>query len=91
VGDDPAYVAGGGDSLEYRIDKSSLKAPVGFVEATLYYQAIPPFYLQDRRCSARGSDTDRLVWLTEHLDLAASPAERWKLQIVTTGPIPLAH
>ena len=45
VGDDPDYATGGGDTLSYEIDLKSLPSVVASVEATLYYQAIPPFYL----------------------------------------------
>ena len=65
VGDNPDYTSGGGDSLEYRIPLSDLPSgslPAS-VEANLYYQAIPPFHLQDRLCTAKGADVDRLHYL----------------------------
>jgi hypothetical protein len=59
------------------------------VRATLYYQAQPPFYLQDRFCTSRSADTERLRHMVGRLDLAGTPAADWKLEIATTGAIPL--
>jgi len=87
VGDDPSYRRGGGDRTTYRISKTDLKVTPAFVEATLYYQAIPPFYLQDRACTSHGADTDRLAWLTKNVDLTGTPAEDWKLRVVSTGKV----
>jgi hypothetical protein len=92
VGTDPDYVTGGGDALVYRVPLSDLPAGVrpASVQATLYYQAIPPFYLHDRLCTAKGPDVDRLHYLVTHLNLADSAAEGWKLKVVGTGPIAVA-
>ncbi|MCE7027278.1 cytochrome P460 family protein [Jiella avicenniae] len=87
VGDDPDYVTGGGDTLDYEIDLASLDGQVASVEATLYYQAIPPFYLQDRFCTAKGTDRDRLAYLTSQLDLDDTAAAGWKLKMVSSGPV----
>lgn len=84
VGDDPDYVSGGGDSLRYEIALADLAGEPAGVEATLYYQAIPPFYLQDRFCTARSRDTARLHYLAGHLDLEGTRAEDWKLEVVTS-------
>ncbi len=91
VGDDPDYVSGGGDSIRYAVPLATLPdgAAPASVRATLYYQAQPPFYLQDRFCTSRSSDTERLRYLVGHLDLDGSPAEGWKLQIATTGAVPV--
>ena len=93
VGTDPDYVTGGGDVLVYRVPLSDLPAGVrpASVKATLYYQAMPPFYLQDRLCTAKGPDVDRLHYLVTHLNLADSAAEGWKLKVVGTGPIAIAR
>jgi hypothetical protein len=50
TGDDPDYRSGGSDSLMYRVPLAALKgnARPASVLATLYYQAPPPFFLQDR-------------------------------------------
>jgi hypothetical protein len=59
------------------------------VRATLYYQAQPPFYLQDRFCTSKSSDTERLRYMVGHLDLDGAEAEGWKLQVATTGAVPV--
>jgi hypothetical protein len=91
VGDDPDYVTGGGDSLVYEVPLTDLSGGgrPATVQATLYYQATPPFYLQDRFCTARGEDTGRLKFLVAHLNLDGTAAEGWKLEVVSTGPVPI--
>lgn len=93
---DPFYVprsqgglGGGGDALAYAIPLADLggKRPAS-VRATLYYQAIPPFYLQDRFCTAgEKPDTSRLFFLTGHLDLAGTRAAGWKLLVVSSAEV----
>ena len=89
VGDDPDYVGGGpgGDSLIYEVPIDQIEGVPESVRARLYYQSIPPFYLQDRYCTAEGQDTDRLYWLAENLDLSGTPAEGWKLLVADTKPV----
>jgi len=87
VGDDPDYVEGGADRLIYRIARSELQGQPASVRATLYYQATPPFFLQDRFCTATGSDAERLRYLAAHLDLDGSAAEDWKLKLVSTEAV----
>ena len=86
VGDDPDYVTGGGDRVTYRIALADL--PPGStparVTATLYYQATPPFYLQDRFCTSKSRDTDRLYYLVGRLNLD-DIAPQWKLKIGETA------
>lgn len=93
VGNDPDYVDGGSDSLRYSVPLGDLPAgrTPASVEATLYYQAIPPFYLQDRLCTAKGPDIERLSYLVTHLNLGESEAEGWKLKVVGSGPVPVGH
>ncbi len=91
VGDDPRYVQGGGDDLVYDIALENVptgRIPVS-VEATLYYQATPPFYQQDRMCTGKGKDTERLGFLISRLNLDGTQAEGWKLKIASTGAVPL--
>ena len=64
VGDDPDYRQGGGDTLRYSIPMADLHGQPAAVEAVLYYQATPPFFLQDRFCTARGTDRDRLAYIS---------------------------
>ncbi|HYS49393.1 MAG TPA: hypothetical protein VEM36_11530, partial [Xanthobacteraceae bacterium] len=89
VGDDPDYRTGGSDSLEYRVPLTALKdsGKPAAIQATLYYQATPPFYLQDRFCTSKSTDTRRLYYVAGKLDLAGTPAQDWKLRVVTSGPV----
>jgi hypothetical protein len=81
VDSDPDYETGGGDSLVYRIPMTQLaKRPVS-VRATLYYQATPPYYLQDRFCTSNSTDTQRLAYMTDKLSLDHTPAQDWKLRL----------
>jgi hypothetical protein len=88
VGDDPDYVNGGGDTFVYRVPLSELSGEPATVEATLYYQATPPYYLQDRFCTSNGADTDRLYYLAGKLDVSG-PTKDWKLRVGTSGPVPV--
>jgi cytochrome c553 len=85
--DDPAYRTGGGDTFAYHIPLSGLSAPPAKIQATLYYQAIPPFFLQDRFCTAKGTDVNRLRFVTSQLKLDGTRAAGWKLNMVSTGPV----
>lgn len=89
VDNDPDYRAGGGDSLRYEVDLASLAGKPAYVKATLYSQATPPFYLQDRFCTSRSADTERLYYIAGHLDLAKSRAADWKLEVVGSGLVPV--
>ena len=44
-------------------------------------------YLQDRFCTSKGDDAKRLFFLTGKLNLAGTPAQDWKLKVVTSGPV----
>jgi hypothetical protein len=90
VGKDPDYREGGGDSVKYEIELASLSAKPASVRATLYYQAIPPFYLQDRFCTSKSEDTQRLYFLAGHLNLQGTAAESWKLAVVSSGSVTIA-
>ena len=57
------------------------------VQATLYYQPTPPFYLQDRFCTSKSEDTKRLFYLAGKLDLTGTTAQDWRLRVVTSGPV----
>ena len=88
VDDDPDYVNGGSDTLLYRVPLSELSGEPAAVEATLYYQATPPYYLQDRFCTSNGIDTNRLYYLAGKLDVSG-PTKDWKLRVGTSGPVPV--
>jgi hypothetical protein len=87
TGDDPAYLTGGGDTFRYRIPAADLAGAPSNVTAVLYYQATPPFFLQDRFCTAKGADRDRLLTVTSRLDLNGTRAEKWKLDVVGSGSV----
>ena len=89
TGKDPDYAAGGRDALTYRVALSDLPPgakPVA-VQATLYYQPTPPFYLQDRFCTSDSKDTKLLYYVAGKLNLAGTAAQDWKLRVVTSGPV----
>lgn len=95
VGNDPDYRdgAGGGDTLKYVVKLSDMKGRgEGFnepasVRARMSFQATPPFYLQDRFCTAKGADTSRLYFLAGNLNLKNTAADDWKFAIADTGPV----
>lgn len=87
VGGDPDYVDGGGDTVTYSIDVAELASEPASVQASLYYQATPPFYLQDRFCTSKSEETKRLAFVTGRLNLAGTRAANWKLLTVSTGPV----
>ena len=88
VGDDPDYVSGGGNSLVYRLQLAALgTGKPAAVRATLYYQATPPFFMQDRLCTAQGADAARLRFISGNINLDNTPGANWKLRVVTSGPV----
>jgi hypothetical protein len=87
VGDDPDYQRGGSDALVYKVPLGEIAGKPAAVQATLYYQATPPFFLQDRFCTSNSDDTKRLYYLSGKLQLAGTLAENWKLRVVTSGPV----
>ncbi len=94
VGDDPDYQlaedgGGGTDSLVYAVPLTDIRGTPAAIRATLNYQATPPFYLQDRFCTAEGPDRDRLYFLTGHLNLNGTEAAGWKLRVADSGTVRL--
>ncbi|MDA1070481.1 MAG: hypothetical protein O2825_03615 [Proteobacteria bacterium] len=90
VGDDPDYAEGassGIDNLVYRVPTEELTAVPASVRVQFYYQATPPFYLQDRFCTAQGDDRDRLYFMSGHLNLEGTAAEGWKLLVADSGKV----
>ena len=75
------------DSLVYRVPLSEIGGKPASVQATLYYQPTPPFFLQDRFCTSKSEDTKRLYYLAGKLGLSGTQAENWKLRVVTSGPV----
>jgi len=93
VGDDPDYVGsgvtGGRDRVRYEVDLAGFPRPPAAVRATLYYQATPPYFLQDRFCTSGSDDTQRLRFLTAHLNLEGTAAADWKLEVVSSKLVPV--
>jgi hypothetical protein len=87
VGNDPDYVTGGRDSLVYRVPLSDIDGKPAAVQATLYYQPTPPFFLQDRFCTSKSVDTQRLYYLAGKLGLSGTQAQHWKLRVIGSGPV----
>ncbi len=87
VDGDPDYLTGGGDSLWYEVELAELRGRPESVEATLFYQAIPPYYLQDRFCTGTGDDTARLYFLAGHLNLEGTEGAGWKFKLVSSGEV----
>jgi hypothetical protein len=84
-----AGIATGTDTLVYEVP-----LPVGTnrdalrLEVTLSYQAIPPYYLQQRfttrhgdRHARDGKDTRRLYYLASTVDYDQTPVQGWKLPV----------
>ena len=83
VGGDPAYTDGSGTNIvRYEIPLSAFIARNVTITATLYYQSIPPYFLNDRFTQAPLSPaTQRLYYLTSNLQTKGTPIENWKVQI----------
>ena len=73
----------GKDSLEYHISlPKGLDLKKLSARATMYYQAIPPYYLHQRFTTAPGGDaTRRLYYLASHLKTQGTAIEDWKLPL----------
>jgi hypothetical protein len=87
---DPTYQDGSATSVvRYEIPLAQLPSEIDpaklTVRATLYYQSIPPYYLNQRFDKApNGSGTRRLFYLTSRLDTKGTPIENWKLLIASS-------
>jgi hypothetical protein len=92
---DPNYKNGSGASVvPYRIPVAELRGvdlSKLTVKATLYYQAIPPYYLMQRFEQApNGDGTRRLYYLTSNLNLRNTAIKDWKLPLVSFS-LPVAR
>ena len=89
TGADPSYQNGCGCSVvRYAIPLSQIAGTPAAIQATLYYQSIPPYYLRQRSEDGHGPDTARLVNFTTNLDTASYPEiTNWKLRIATSGKV----
>ena len=81
---DARYLDGSGsDEVEYRVqlpdnvDRRRIE-----VRVTLYYQAIPPYFLQSLfEIAPHGPATKRLHYICSNIDLRGTVIENWKLKI----------
>jgi hypothetical protein len=86
VGTDPAYADGSGTNVvRYEVtlpSGSGLNLANLTVKATLYYQSIPPYFLNDRFKQAPDEPaTQRLYYLTSNLRTKGTAIENWKFAI----------
>jgi hypothetical protein len=83
VGDDPAYADGSGTSVvRYEIPLSAFSGKNVTITATIYYQSIPPYFLNDRFTQSPNTPaTQRLYYLTSNLQTKGTPIENWKFQV----------
>ncbi|SIT13121.1 Cytochrome P460 [Roseivivax lentus] len=83
---DPDFVPGS-DRVEYRIPLPAGTDPAKVtVTATLYSQAIPPYYLKQRfETAPTGPATQRLYYLASRLETEGTLIEDWKLATVSTS------
>jgi hypothetical protein len=87
TGGDPAYQGRCGcNSLSYEIPLAQIPGTPAAVQASVYYQSIPPYYLRQRSEEGTGPDTARLINFANELDLNNYPeiASR-KLAIANSG------
>ncbi len=83
---DKVYLSGQGRSVvRYIVQLPAGADPKNVrVQATLYYQSTPPYFLKDR-FQTPGSNSQRLEYLAGHLDLSNTPLANWKLEIASAG------
>lgn len=83
--DDPDYGNGrGSDRVQYRVELPADVDPQRVsVRATLFYQSIPPYYLDQRFRIGKGEATRRLYYLASNVNLQGTALEQWKIRIAT--------
>lgn len=89
VGEDQDYREGGKDEVLYKVKLDDLAGEPVSVRASLYYQAAPPYFLQDKFCTSRSEDTARLYYTAGKLAIAAGPIKDWKLKIGKSAQAPV--
>ncbi len=89
TGDDPSYQGTCGCSmLTYAIPLAQIPGVPTAVQATIYYQSIPPYYLRQRSEQGNGPDTARLIKFASELNVANYPEiASWKLSIASSGVV----
>ena len=83
---DPDYRNGSGtDRVTYEIElPPDVDTTALTVRASLYYQNIPPYFLDQRFRIGKGEETRRLYALTSNLNLEGTKMENWKILLATT-------
>lgn len=70
-------------TIRYQLP-DSIGGRVASVDATVYYQAIPPYYLQER-WQYDTPEAQRLYYMVAHLNTDGTPIEGWRLPLVTAS------
>jgi len=78
------YLSGKGTSIvRYKVQLRRGVSPQNIrVQATLYYQSMPPYFLGNR-FETKGPDSQRLFYLASHLNLDNMALQNWKLTIAS--------
>lgn len=96
--DDPGYIdpnyaqsrrgSEGSNTVIYRVPLNDLMGVPASVQATMFYQSIPPYYLKDRFSilekglpEKQTQETRRLKYLTDYLNVKGTPINDWKLPV----------
>lgn len=85
---DPRYKDGSGsDQVVYRTKlPDNVSTERLTVRATLYYQAIPPYFLQSLfETAPAGPATRRLHYICGNIDLSGTPIAGWKLPLTSAA------
>lgn len=87
--DDPDFLSPAGhDQIQYQISLPPNTPPNVEVRATLYYQAIPPYYLRDRFQGVPDGDaTKRLYYMTSRASFQG-PTASWKFKLASASVFP---
>jgi hypothetical protein len=81
INGDPRYADGSGtDAVQYRIPLTEVPGAAR-ITVGLYYQSIPPYYLNERFDTASGPETTRLYYIASHLNLADTAVAGWRMQL----------
>jgi hypothetical protein len=93
TGADPNYQQGCGCSVvRYQLPLTGALTNAAKVQATLYYQSIPPGYLRERAEDASGPDTARLIKFTNELNVNKyTEISNWRLKVTSSGAVNLAE